>query len=179
MRANWSPLEEREAVPVEEAEVAEFEVGDDEEGHEGQGHEGGGEGGTELFGEAVDGGIFFGDLMAFVGTHEAGDGEGEDHFRGGGFNCGEFAIIGGWSGVDAGEAAVVGDHEVDGAADAVVVNTDGYDIVTVMGNRRREGAAFEAEAPDEGLGDGAVGLVAVDDDNLEEVFFGAGVEAGV
>src|SRR5580700_6127226 len=143
MRANWSPLEEREAVPVEEAEVAEFEVGDDEEGHEGQSHEGGGEGGTEFFGEAVDGGIVFGDLMPFVGTHEAGDGEGEDHFGGGGRGVG--------SRVDAGEAAVVRDHEVDGAADAVVVDTNGYDIVTVMGNRRREGAAFEAEAPDEGF----------------------------
>src|SRR5580658_7624007 len=135
MRANWSPLDERKPIPVEEAEVAEFEVGDDEEGHEGQGHEGGGEGGTELFGEAVDGGIFFGDLMAFVGTHEAGDGEREDHFPGGGRGVG--------SGVDAGEAAVVGGHEVDGGAFFFFKQKTAYEIVTVMGNRRREGAAFE------------------------------------
>ena len=74
---------------------------------------------------------------------------------------------------------MVGDHEVDGAADAGVVDADGDDIMTVMGNRRGEGAAREAEASDKGFGDGAVGLVAVDDDDLEEVIFGVGVEAAV
>ncbi len=74
---------------------------------------------------------------------------------------------------------MVGDHEVDGAADAVVVDADGDDIMTVMGNRRGDGAAREAEIPDKGFCDRAVGMVAVDDDDLQDVIFGVGVEAAV
>ena len=143
-------------------------MGDDEQGHEGQGHEGGGEGAAEAFGEEVDGGVGFGDLVAVAGAHEAGDGEGEDEFGasgGGGGGCGGARGCGvGGTRVDATEAALVSDDEIDGAAEAVVVDADGDDVVTVMGNRRRDGAAREAEVADKGLGDGCVGLVAVDDD---------------
>jgi hypothetical protein len=52
---------------------------------------------------------------------------------------------------------LLGDDEVDGAADAFVIDADGDDIMTVMGNRRGEGAAFEAEILYKRFGDRAPG----------------------
>jgi hypothetical protein len=114
----------------------------------------------------VEGGIGFGDLVAVAEGHEAGDGEGEDEFGVGG------------AGVDAAEAAFLGDDEVDGAADAVVVDADGYDVVAVVGYGGGDGAAFQPEVADKGFCHGG-GIVAVDHDYLQDIFFGVAVQVAV
>ena len=164
----WA-LEEGELVAIEEAEVAELQVRDDEEGHEGKRHEGRGKSRAEPFCFLVDGGIEIGDVPGVVGGHKAGYGEGEEEVAGAG---------GRGDGIDAGEAAFLAYDQVDGAADAFVVDADGHDIMTVMGNRRGDGAAAEAEIADKGFGDGR-GLVAVDYDDLQDIFFGVGVQTAV
>src|SRR6185312_14096750 len=81
-------------------------------------------------------------------------------------------------GVDAGQSAFLSDDKVYGAANAFVVHADGYDIMTVMCNRRGDGAAAEAEIADKGFGDGR-GLVATYNDDLQDIFFGVGVKTAV
>jgi hypothetical protein len=70
------------------------------------------------------------------------------------------------------------DDEVDRPADALVIDADGHDIVTVMGNRRSDGAAFEAEALYKRLGYRGR-IVAIDHDDLQDVLFRIAVEVAV
>src|SRR6185312_6123107 len=174
-----------------------LEVRDDEEGHEGKGHERRPQRGAEGFGEAVDSDIGLGNFVAFGQAHEAGNRKRQDHFGGGGGRgsgagvWGAQGALGGGSvrggggcgiraaRVHAGEAPMMRDHEVDGAANAFVVAADGHDVMTVMRNRRGEGAAAEAKAADERFRDGTPGMVAVDDDDLQDIRSRVGVEAAV
>ena len=125
----------------------------------------------------VESGVGFGYLVTVAEGHKARDREGEDEFGGGGRYGAAEGLAGdvgdgdvgggrgaaGMAGVDAAQAAFLGDDEVDGAADAFVVDADGYDVVAVVGYGGGDGAALEAEVADEGFCHGG-GEVAVDDD---------------
>ena len=58
--------------------------------------------------------------------------------------------------------------------EVVVVHADGDDVVRVVRDGRRHGAAAQAEAPDEAEADAAGGVVALDDRDLGEVALGVG-----
>ncbi len=166
-------LYERKPIPIEQPFVAELEMGDDEQGHEGKGHEWRGKGAAQALDHRVDGGIGFGDAVAVFGAHQTGHGQGQ-------YLVGRCigAAAGRRTSADATQAPATGDHEIDGAADALVVRADGYDIMTVMGNRRSQRALLKTEIADKG--DGYRGRpVAVDDDDLKEVFFGIGLQQTV
>ena len=159
--------DEVEFCDVEEAHVGELDLGDDGEGHEAERHDRldigvDAEDGMRLF---VDLPELFVDPLAGLVAHEARDG----HRHGG-----EYLPV-----LHKDDTTLLTLQLLDGEGHLGIIDADNDDIMRVVRDREGNGAGLDAIALQEGRGDVAGGLVALDHGNLDEVDGGVADEIAV